>query len=121
MGLCKRRNELVALQAGAIHHRHVLADYPAPMLDLMIGAVTASALVTYTLYTVSEEIRTRVAMPGLLLTVPLVLYGLFRYLYLVYRREEGGDPTQSLFQDPPTIINLALWVATVGYFLYAAH
>ncbi|MBI4354264.1 MAG: decaprenyl-phosphate phosphoribosyltransferase [Candidatus Omnitrophica bacterium] len=118
IALCKRRHELVLLEDGAPNHRQVLTDYPLPFLDAMVGIITASALVSYTLYTVSEEIVGRFGSPGLLLTVPFVLYGFFRYLYLVYHKEEGGDPTQSILTDRPMMVNLLLWVATAGVILY---
>lgn len=116
--LCKRRHELVLLDEGAAEHRHVLTDYPIPFLEAMIGIITASSLVSYTLYTVSEEIVTKFGSPGLLLTAPFVLYGFFRYLYLVYHKEEGGDPTQSILTDRPMMVNLFLWVVTAAAILY---
>lgn len=118
IALCKRRHELVLLEAGAPDHRHVLMDYPIPFLDAMIGIMTASALVSYTLYTVSEEIVGKFGSPGLLLTVPFVLYGFFRYLYLVYHKEEGGDPTQSIVTDRPMMVDLLLWAAIASVILY---
>ncbi len=121
IALCKRRHELVLLEDGASGHRHVLTDYPMPFLEAMIGILTASALVSYILYTVSEEIVARFGSSGLLLTVPFVLYGFFRYLYLVYHREEGGDPTHSILTDRSMMANLLLWVVTVGVILYRSR
>ncbi|OGX48725.1 MAG: hypothetical protein A3G88_05865, partial [Omnitrophica WOR_2 bacterium RIFCSPLOWO2_12_FULL_63_16] len=118
IALCKRRHELVLLAEGAPNHRHVLTDYPIPFLDAMIGIITASALVSYTLYTVSEEIVAKFGSQGLLVTAPFVLYGFFRYLYLVYHKAEGGDPTQSILTDRPMMVNLGLWAATAGVILY---
>jgi len=120
IALCKRRHELVLLEEDAQGHRQVLGDYPIPFLDAMIGIITASALVSYTLYTVSEDIMAKFGSPGLLLTVPFVLYGFFRYLYLVHRHEEGGDPAQSIMTDRPMLANLMLWVLTAGIILYGA-
>lgn len=118
IALCKRRHELVLLEEDAQGHRQVLGDYPIPFLDMMIGIIAAASLVSYALYTVSDEIVERFGLPGLLLTVPCVLYGFFRYLYLVYRKEEGGDPAQSILTDRPMLVNLLLWAATAGLILY---
>jgi len=118
IALCKRRHELVLLEGGAQNHRQVLVDYPLPFLDMMIGVLTASAVVSYSLFTVSEEIVQRLHHRGLLITVPFVLYGFFRYLYLVFHKAEGGDPTQSLLMDRPMLVNLFLWAATIAFILY---
>jgi hypothetical protein len=108
----------VLLEADARDHRQVLADYPLPFLDMMIGVITAAAVVSYSLYTVSEEIVRKFHLPGLLLTVPFVLYGFFRYLFLVFRKEEGGDPVQSILTDRPMLVNLFLWAVIAGLILY---
>ncbi len=121
IALCKRRHEVVLLEEGAPHHRQVLTDYPMPFLDAMIGIITASAMVSYTLYTVNGEIVAKFGSPGLLLTVPFVLYGFFRYLYLVYHKEEGGDPTHSIVTDLPMMVNLLFWAVTAGMMLYGGR
>lgn len=118
IALCKRRHELVLLHQGAASHRQVLLDYPLPFLDMMISVITAAALVSYSLYTVDTEMIERVGSTGMLLTVPFVLYGFFRYLYLVYHKKEGGDPTQSVVTDRPMLVNLFFWAATAGLMLY---
>jgi len=118
IALCKRRHEIVLLDHLAPQHRQVLADYPREFLDMMIGIITAAAVVSYMLYTVSDEMMLKFQGPGMLLTVPFVLYGFFRYLYLVYRRTEGGDPTQSIVTDRSMMVNLFLWAAAAGAVLY---
>jgi len=118
IGLCKRRHEIVLLREGATGHRKVLDEYPLPFLDMMIGVITASIVVSYSLFTVSNEVVSKLPLPGLLLTAPFVLYGLFRYLYLVYHKVEGGDPTQSILTDSPMLVNLLLWTAATGILLY---
>ncbi len=120
IGLCKRRHEIVLLHKGATGHRQVLDEYPLPFLDMMIGVITASVVVSYTLFTVSDEVVSKLPLPGLLLTAPFVLYGLFRYLYLVYHKVEGGDPTQSILTDRPMLVNLLIWTATTGIMLYGS-
>ena len=84
----------------------------------MIGIVTASTVMSYTLYTVSGETVQRFHTRGLMLTLPFVIYGIFRYLYLVYHRDQGEDPTQSLLTDRPMMINLCLWALAAGAILY---
>lgn len=116
--LCKRRHELVLLEADAQNYRQVLVDYPLPFLDMMIGILTTAAVVSYSLFTVSEEIVQKLHHRGLLITVPFVFYGFFRYLYLVFHKAEGGDPTQSLLTDRPMLVNVFLWAIATALMLY---
>lgn len=121
LGFSKRRHELGILGAEAVSHRHVLSEYSRTFLDMMIGVVTASTVMSYALYTVSEETVRKFHTRALLLTLPFVLYGIFRYLYLVYHRSEGGDPTQTLLSDRPTLINLVLWAMVATFIIYYWH
>jgi 4-hydroxybenzoate polyprenyltransferase len=118
LGFCKRRHELVLLGQNGADHRRVLVHYSVAFLDMMIAIVTASTVMSYALYTVSEETILRFATDKLLLTMPFVLYGIFRYLYLVYHENRGGDPTQLILSDMPIVINLFLWAATAGVVIY---
>jgi 4-hydroxybenzoate polyprenyltransferase len=118
LGFSKRRHELRVLAGQAGDHRSVLRDYSPAFLDMMISIVTACTLVSYALYTVSEETVSKFGTRGLLMTSPFVLYGVFRYLFLVYHRSEGGDPTQDLLSDRPSVVNLFLWVGAVAAVLY---
>ena len=118
LGFSKRRYELLLLQEEAGNHRQVLEEYNPHFLDMMIAIVSASTVTSYALYTTSEETVQRFHTRGLLLTLPFVLYGIFRYLYLIYRKDRGGDPVETALADPPTIINLVLWAATVAVILY---
>jgi len=118
LGFCKRRQELLSLGTDADQHRQVLTEYDPRFLDMMIGIVTAATVMSYALYTVSEETVRKFQTDGLLVTLPFVLYGIFRYLYLVYHKELGGDPTQQMLTDKPLILNLALWILAVGSILY---
>ena len=92
LGFSKRRHEVVLLHDGAAEHRASLREYSPYFLDQMISVVTASTVVAYAIYTVSPEVREKLHTDSLYLTVPFVLYGIFRYLYLVHRREGGGNP-----------------------------
>jgi 4-hydroxybenzoate polyprenyltransferase len=118
LGFCKRRHEVLSLGAEADQHRQVLTEYNPRFLDMMIGIVTAATVMSYALYTVSEETVRKFHTEGMLTTLPFVLYGIFRYLYLVYHKELGGDPTQQILTDIPLILNLGLWTLTVGIILY---
>lgn len=117
LALSKRRHELTLLNEGAKEHRRTLAQYGPHFLDQMIGVVTASTLMSYALYTISEAPH-KFGTRGMIYTIPFVLYGIFRYLYLVYQKEEGGNPSQALFIDWPLMVDVALWVVTVTLIIY---
>ena len=119
LGFCKRRHELVLLEARATDHRASLREYSPYFLDQMIAVVTASTVVAYAIYTASPEVIHKLGTDKLYLTIPFVLFGIFRYLYLVHQREEGGNPTQVLFTDRPLLVDLLLWVATATVLIYA--
>lgn len=118
LGFCKRRHELVLLEGRAIEHRATLREYSPYFLDQMISVVTASTVVAYAIYTASPEVREKLGTENLYLTIPFVLFGIFRYLYLVHQREEGGNPTQVLLTDRPIIACVGLWIAAVTLILY---
>ena len=118
LALSKRRHELVLLADTATEHRPILGEYSPYLLDQMIGVVTASTLVAYIFYSVSPETVEKFGTDLLGLTVPFPLYGIFRYLYLVHRREGGGSPTQMLLTDRPLLVCVALWAVAVVVILY---
>jgi len=118
LALSKRRHELVLLGESASGHRSSLADYTPHFLDQLIGIVTASTVMSYALYTLSEDARTKFPNKRLELTVPLVLFGIFRYLYLVHRREGGGNPAHMLFTDRVLLVSVLLWAAAVIVIIY---
>ncbi len=109
----KRRHELVLLSVNAIDHRKSLENYSTPFLDQMISVVTASTVVAYSFYTMSPEIETRFGTKWLSLTIPFVLYGIFRYLYLIFKKEEGGNPTKLMITDIPLMLCVVLWLLAV--------
>jgi 4-hydroxybenzoate polyprenyltransferase len=109
LALCKRRHELMFLVNEEKNHRRTLSDYNFPLLDQMIAVVSASCLMSYALYTTSVQTVHKFESFNLVLTIPFVIYGLFRYLYIVYKKEEGGDPSQQLFTDRPLLICIFLW------------
>jgi len=118
LGFSKRRHELTLLETKATDHRASLREYSPYFLDQMISVVTASTVVAYAIYTVSPEVQEKLGTEMLYLTIPFVLYGIFRYLYLVHQREEGGNPTQILLSDKPLLADVLLWVLTASVLLY---
>jgi len=118
LALCKRRHELILLDEGARDHRPILEEYNPRLLDQMIAVVTASTVISYSLYTISGETVAKFGTRNLIWTVPFVLYGIFRYLYLVYQKAEGGSPEALIIQDKPLLADLALWVAASVFILY---
>ena len=118
LGFSKRRHELVLLGDGASKHRKVLTEYSPYFLDQMISVVTASTLIAYILYTLSPETIAKFHTDKLIFTTPFVLYGIFRYLYLVHQKEKGGNPTKILLTDTPLIITIALWALTAILIIY---
>jgi 4-hydroxybenzoate polyprenyltransferase len=114
----KRRHEYFTLEQAATSHRPVLNDYSPALLDQMIAVVTASTVTAYALYTMSPETTTRLNTQWLPATLPFVLYGIFRYLYLLYCRRTGGNPAELLVSDLPLLVNTALWLVTVLVIIY---
>jgi 4-hydroxybenzoate polyprenyltransferase len=121
LALAKRRHELVLLGGSAREHREILAEYNPYLLDQMIAVVTASCLMAYSFYTLAPETIEKYGTDRLSWTIPFVLYGIFRYLYLVHAQEEGGSPTDVLLTDRPLLVDVALWAATLVAIVYTAH
>lgn len=113
LGFAKRRAELNALAGRGGSHRKVLDDYDPVLLDLLIGICAAGAIVSYSLYTVSAETVAMHGTTSLINSVPFVIYGVFRYLFLLHRRSGGGDPSAALLQDAHLLIAFAGWLLTV--------
>ena len=109
LGLSKRRHELTLLADGAAGHRRILDEYNPYLLDQMIGVVTASTLMAYIIYCTSPDTVERFGTHQLVLTIPFPIYGILRYLYLVHRRDGGGNPSELLITDRPLLICVALW------------
>jgi 4-hydroxybenzoate polyprenyltransferase len=118
LALSKRRHELVLLEDDASEHRPILEEYSPYLLDQMIAVVTASTVIAYCLYTISEETVTKFGTTNLIFTVPFVLYGIFRYLYLIHQKIEGGSPEALIIKDKPLLVDIFLWIATAVIILY---
>ncbi|HNN14565.1 MAG TPA: decaprenyl-phosphate phosphoribosyltransferase, partial [Anaerolineales bacterium] len=115
LGFGKRRAELALLAHGAGTHRKVLDGYTLPLLDQYIMIVSGATIVAYSLYTFTSP---RLPKNNLMmLTIPLVLFGMSRYLYLIHNKEEGGRPEETLLKDRPIIITVILWICTSAVIL----
>jgi 4-hydroxybenzoate polyprenyltransferase len=119
LALSKRRHELVLLGEDASRHRPSLEHYSPYLLDQMIAVVTASTLIAYTVFTTSPDTAQRLGTSRLVFTVPFVLYGIFRYLYLVHQRLGGGSPAEMLLTDRPLLLCVALWAWAVMLLMYS--
>ena len=121
LALGKRRTELAILGEEAGNHRVVLGHYTLPMVDSAISVVLGATVLAYALYTVAPDTVAKVGSEGLLATVPIVLYGLFRYLYLLHRHELGGSPTRALLTDRPLLICVGIWLTVAAVVINAAN
>ena len=120
LALAKRRHELTSLANAATGHRKILAEYSPYLLDQMISVVTASCLTAYAFYTMAPDTVEKYRTEKLAWTIPFVLYGIFRYLYLVHQKEQGGSPTDILATDRPLLVNVFLWAAAIVLVVYTA-
>ncbi len=121
LALAKRRHELTSLSENATGHRAILAEYSPYLIDQMTSVVTASVVTAYAFYTLSPETVQKFGTAKLSWTLPLVLYGIFRYLYLVHQKDQGDSPTDLLLTDRPLLATVALWVALVIAIVYTAQ
>jgi 4-hydroxybenzoate polyprenyltransferase len=121
LGLAKRRHELKSLKDEGKEHRKILTEYSIPLLDQMISIVASVTVVTYTLYTISPETIARFGTDRLIYTVPFLLYGLFRYLFLIYERDMGGAPDAVLLTDKPLIACIFSYLIAVWLIIYVFH
>jgi len=123
LALGKRRQEIVMLEEAAGEHRAILSEYTPYLLDQMIAIIASATIMAYSLYTMSKGMKAKMNMIGhsfgpidpqymMGLTVPYVLYGMLRYLYLIHRKDLGGSPERVLFADRPLLLAVVLWVGT---------
>ena len=118
LALSKRRHELLLLEGDAVHHRKILYEYSAELLDHMIAIVTPCTLIAYMLYTIDDKTVENFGTDGLKYTVPFVLYGIFRYLYLIHKRNEGGSPEKVLLNDLPILLTVICYGLTCALIVY---
>ncbi len=119
LSTAKRRYELLLLDTGAGGHRSVLEKYSKEFLDQIITVVVSATIIAYALYTISEVTVEKFGTERLLVTLPFVIYGLFRYLYLIDHKNEGGQPEKLLLKDMPSLINMLLWITAVAVTVYS--
>jgi 4-hydroxybenzoate polyprenyltransferase len=115
LGLCKRRHELVLLEGTAGEHRKILEKYTPGLLDSLISIVASSTIMAYSLYTFTSP-----HLPAnnlMMLTIPFVIFGMFRYLYLAHSENAGGSPEEVFLKDRPLIATIALWIVATGLIL----
>ncbi len=108
--ISKRRTEIISLGDDAVRHRKILAQYSIDMLNAMMAIVTSACIVAYCLYTLAPETIAKFNTRDLIFTVPFVIYGIFRYLYITYRKVETDIPEKVLTTDLPLQLCLALWI-----------
>jgi 4-hydroxybenzoate polyprenyltransferase len=113
LGFGKRRWELVALGGDATSHRAALAGYTTVLLDQLIAVTTASTVVAYALYTLAPDTQAKFGTDQLIWTLPFVLFGVFRYLWLIHGAQQGGNPTSALLRDWPIVATAVLWLGAV--------
>jgi 4-hydroxybenzoate polyprenyltransferase len=118
LAFSKRRHELMLLADEASGQRQVLTHYSPAFLDQMINVVTAGTVVSYAVYAISPETAEKFHTRDLIFTMPFVLFGIFRYLYLIYQQPSERNPTEAILGDRPFLINILLWVASVVWVLY---
>lgn len=120
LAFSKRRHELMLLADTAASQRRVLDQYSPTFLDQMINVTTASTVICYALYAVAPETAAKLGTRYLIFTLPLVLYGIFRFLYLLYQRPGPRNPTEAILRDAPFLANILLWAGLVVALVYGA-
>ena len=118
ISFAKRREEILSLKKIAVEHRGVLSHYRIIFIDQLIAICGGIIILAYALYTLSAEVLRGSRGHLMIYTVPFVVYGVFRYLYLMYIHKEGGDPTEIVFSDKPLLIDMFLWAAAIFIIIY---
>jgi 4-hydroxybenzoate polyprenyltransferase len=116
LGFAKRRHELILLEGSAAVHRRNLEEYTGPLLDDLINIVAGATIIAYSLYTFFAS--TVPQNHAMMVTIPFVLYGIFRYLLLVHRTDIAGTPEEAVFKDKPLLLDLAAWIIISGSVLH---
>lgn len=113
LALNKRKSEIIELDSKSASHRKILEEYSVDLIDRMLNLVTPSILISYCLYTFSS-----VQSRSMMLTIPFIIYGIFRYEYLMTKNNAGGKPEDIFFKDKPFLINIVLWGLSILSIIY---
>lgn len=116
LAVCKRRHEFCRLD-GAVEHRAVLKEYSVQLLDQLVGLTATASIISYSIYTVWPSTVDKFHTRDLVYTIPFVVFGIMRYLYLVYTRHEGGDPSGVLLTERAIIADVFLWFVAVLFII----
>ena len=112
LAFCKRRHELVYIEDAA-NHRESLQEYSPALLDQLVGISASGSVLAYSIYTIWPETVEKFGTTNLVYTVPLVLIGIMRYLYLVYKKEKGGSPSDLLLHEKFLLVDVLAWIVLV--------
>ncbi|MGE5544149.1 MAG: decaprenyl-phosphate phosphoribosyltransferase [Bacillota bacterium] len=118
LGMGKRYNELRLMREDSANHREVLEEYNEPLLRQLFGVASSATVVAYALYTMDPEVIAAFQTENLVFTLPFVVFGVFRYLYLVFKHELGGDPTELVYKDRTLLVTVVLWIISVVILIY---
>jgi hypothetical protein len=118
IGFGKRRHELDILGHQAGSHRINLFDYKKELIDMMIGISTAITAISYALYAMDDDTLQKLGTANLIYTFPFVLFGIYRYLQLIFNRGKGGNPEEMVLKDKGIVISVVLWLVIVIFLLY---
>lgn len=121
LGSLKRRHEKISLYDKAAEHRDVLGHYKIYFIDQMTMIAATLCVVFYGLYAISPDIISRIGSTNMAYTIPFVIYGIFRYLYVTHANKSGGDPGEILLTDIPLLIDIILWISVSAVFVYLVH
>ncbi|MFH0779155.1 MAG: decaprenyl-phosphate phosphoribosyltransferase, partial [Candidatus Eisenbacteria bacterium] len=106
------------LEAKATEHRNTLGEYSLSFLDGLIYALMAITVISYSIYTISPATVEKFHSPNMVLTIPFVVYGVFRYAFLVTQKQKGGNPSELLLADTPLVVTIVLWLLSVLLVLF---
>lgn len=120
LGFNKRRQEITQLADDAVLHRITLDQYSVEFLDAMIAVVSAATVIAYAIYTIWPATVQKFNTDKMIYTVPFVIFGLFRYMYLVLIVNKGGNPSEVLLKDMPLVIDILLWLLVAGLVIYSS-
>ncbi|HMV41035.1 MAG TPA: decaprenyl-phosphate phosphoribosyltransferase [Leptospiraceae bacterium] len=117
-GFSKRRGELILLEKSASSHRKILEEYSPQFLDLMMAIASTMTLISYVMYTISPDTVQKMGTDKLVYTIPIVVYAIFRSLYIIYIKNMGHNPSKAILTDLSVLASGLIWVVMVTIILY---